>query len=185
MGSLMNIKCLLFFACLLFNHVAVADDVGESIVAPLIEDDLRQAKADIRGYERNIKILDGLLEKIQGSQLQKTPIDSVSESNWKKGKAIVESFKDGEVSPEKYRQALGLLSLSLDGATDVKGETWNRSPIDLYFERDSSIDSNYMKTARAAANDIITKYLAGIKSNGSAIGLILDHRPIPSRLHSK
>lgn len=178
----MNTKIVLLFACLLFNHIVVAEEVGENIVAPLIEDDLRQAKADIRGYERNIKIIDSLLEKIQNAQLQKTPIDSVSESNWRKGKAIIESFKDGEIGPEKYRQALGFLSLSLDGATDVKGGGWYRPTMDIYFERDSSIDSNYMKIARTAANDVIAKYLATVKSNGGAIGLILDHRPIPSRL---
>lgn len=178
----MNIKMLVLFAGLLFNYTVVAEEVGDNIVAPLIEDDLRQAKADIRAYERNIKIIDGLLEKIQNAQLQKTPSDSVSESNWRKGKAIVESFKDGEVSPEKYRQALGLLSLSLDGATDVKGGFWFRPAMELYFERDSSIDSSYMKIARTAANDVITKYLTTVKSNGGAISLILDHRPIPSRL---
>ncbi|WP_162886423.1 hypothetical protein, partial [Pseudomonas syringae] len=101
----MNFKKSLIFTCLLFSQIILADEVGENIVAPLVEDDLRQAKADIRAYERNIKILDDLLEKIQNAQLQKTPKGTISESNWKKGKAIVESFKGNEVNQEKYRQA--------------------------------------------------------------------------------
>ncbi|MDY2563961.1 hypothetical protein SON66_11845 [Pseudomonas syringae] len=178
----MNFKKSLIFTCLLFSQIILADEVGENIVAPLVEDDLRQAKADIRAYERNIKILDDLLEKIQNAQLQKTPKGTISESNWKKGKAIVESFKGNEVNQEKYRQALVFLSQSLEGAMDVKGNFWSRSTLDFYFERDSAVDSGYLKAARTAASDVMAKYSEAFKSKSGPVGLIFEGRSPTGRM---
>lgn len=178
----MNFKKALLFASLIFSQVILADEIGESIVAPLIEDDLRQAKADIRVYERNIKTIDDLLERIQNAQLQKTPRTTASETSWKKAKAIIESFKGGGVNQEKYRQALVLLNQSLEGAMDVKGNFWNRSSLDLYFERDSAIDSSYLKAARTAANDIMTKYWAAVQSSSGAMGLVFHSRSPSGRM---
>lgn len=177
----MDFKKVLLFACLLFSQVILADEIGESIVAPLVEDDLRQAKADIRVYERNIKIIDDLLDKIQNAQLQKTSRSTASETGWKKGKAIIESFKGDNISQEKYRQALLFLSQSLEGAMDVKGIFWSRSSLDLYFERDPAIDSRYLKVARTAANDVMTDYLATVQSKSGA-GLVFESRSPSGRI---
>lgn len=178
----MNFKKFLLFATLIFSQVILADEIGESIVAPLVEDDLRQAKADIRVYERNIKTIDALLEKLQNAQLQKTPRTTASESSWKKGKAIIESFKTGEINQEKYRQALVFLNQSLEGAMDVKGNFWSRASLDLYFERDSAIDSNYLKASRTAANEVMAKYWAAAQSSSGAVGLIFESRSSSGRM---
>lgn len=173
---------LLLFFCAVFSHIISADEGGESIVAPLVEDDLRQARADIRTLERNIKSLDELLGKIQGAQIHKTPPDAASESNWNKGKAIVENFKYGETGSARYRQALVFLSESLEGSMQIKGAFWNRTSFELYFDRDSTIDSSYLKAARGAASEAVAKYMDSLKSAGAPLSLLLPGNSMISRI---
>lgn len=178
----MRLAIFLLFLGTVFSHMVSADEGSESVVAPLVEDDLRQARADIRTLERNIKSLDDLIQKIQGTQLNKTPPDTVSENSWNKGKAIIESFKDGEANAARYRQALIFLSESLEGSMQIKGAFWSRTPIEWYFERDNTIDSSYLKTARVAANEAVAKYMESIKSTGGPLSLILPGGSLVLRL---
>jgi len=149
-----------------------ADEVGESIVAPLVEDDLRQAKSDIRMHERNIKVLDDLLVKIQGAQIQKTPPDTNSESSWKRSQVLVDSLQPGKLDDEKYQQALALLNQSLRGAIDFSGDFWSRSSFDSIFDREVSSEASYMKAARAAASEVISSYRKKKLSRDDGLGLI-------------
>lgn len=167
-----RLKILFFSLFLVYCPLMYADEVGESIVAPLVEDDLRQAKSDIRMHERNIKVLDDLLVKIQGAQIQKTPPDTNSESSWKRSQVLVESLQPGNLDDEKYQQALALLNQSLRGAIDFSGDFWNRSNFDSIFDRDVSSEASYMKAARAAASEVISSYRKKKNSRDDGLGLI-------------
>lgn len=170
-----------FFLSFLISRVVMADDVSESIVAPLVEDDLRQAKTDIRMYERNIKVLDELLVRFQKNQLQKISRDSNSESSWKKAQVFVDGYNGDGGGKAKYREVLGLLAQSLEGATVVKDAFWNRS-FEFYFEREVTLESGYLKVARVAAADVMSKYNDGIKAAGGPLALMTSNGAISPRL---
>ncbi|WP_153014209.1 hypothetical protein [Pseudomonas sp. EpS/L25] len=167
----MNKKRLLLFFSLLLSSAVFAD---ENIVAPLVEDDLRQAKADVRTYERNIKSIDELLTRIQNTQLQKKPKDANSENSWEKGKAIIENNKTGKVGQKDYRQSLELITQSLEGAVDLKGNFWNRSVLEFYIDQDTTPDSKYLRIASNAANDALKNYLAAVKSSNGNSSFIIE-----------
>jgi hypothetical protein len=169
-----------FFMSSLIGHVG-AEELSESIVAPLVEDDLRQAKTDIRMYERNIKVLDELLVRFQKTQLQKNPRDLNSESSWKKAKAFIDSHDAVGLSQEKYRDVLGLLAQSLEGATVVKDAFWNRS-FESFFEREVTLESTYLKVARSAASDVMSRYGDSIKAVGGPLALITSNGFINPRV---